>query len=161
MQIVERLGGAGRVVACDRSEEKLTPIRRTIAARRLENVTACLASEVAAAAPAGGFDAALVDAPCSNTGVLARRPEARWRLRPEHIAELARVQTGVLEQAAALVRAGGRLVYSTCSLQREENEGVVEALAARRAAWRVERSSLTLPLSDHDGAFWALLVKGV
>ena len=157
-QIVEAMGDRGRVVACDRTEEKLGPIRETVARRGLTSVTVCLSSDAEKAAPAGGFDAALVDAPCSNTGVLARRPEARWRLRSEDMQELPRIQTVVLAQAAALVRPGGRLVYSTCSLQPEENDGVIQAFATGRGDWRLVRRELILPSPDHDGAFWAMLV---
>ncbi|MBE3071289.1 MAG: 16S rRNA (cytosine(967)-C(5))-methyltransferase RsmB [Planctomycetes bacterium] len=158
-QIVEWMGDRGRVVACDRSEEKLRPIRQTVAARHLESVGVCLVDDLAGAAPAGGFDAALVDAPCSNTGVLARRVEARWRLRPDDPAELAAVQGRLLGEAAMRVRPGGRIVYSTCSLQAVENDGVVAAFLAAHQGWRVEGRELTLPGPDHDGAFWALLAR--
>jgi 16S rRNA (cytosine967-C5)-methyltransferase len=156
-QTVEAMEGRGLVVACDRSEEKLVLVRQGVAARHPASVQACLASEIQAVAPPGGFDAALVDAPCTNTGVLARRPEARWRVRPEDLAELPGIQLGLLAEAAALVRPGGRLVYSTCSLQREEDDGVVAAFLAARAEWRLERRELILPSGDHDGAYWALL----
>jgi 16S rRNA (cytosine967-C5)-methyltransferase len=159
MQIAEATGAGGRVVACDRSDEKLDPLRRAVAAQHVAGATVCLASDAAAAAPPGGFDAALVDAPCSNTGVLARRVEARWRLKPGDSDELAAVQRGLVAQAAELVRPGGRLVYSTCSLQPRENGGVVDAFIAEHAGWRLEKSALALPGPDHDGAFWALLVR--
>ena len=158
-QIIEAMGDRGRVVACDRSEDKLTPIRESAAARHLESVTVCLADDVAKAAPAGGFDAALVDAPCSNTGVLARRVEVRWRLRPDDLADLPGIQRELLGRAAGVVRPGGRLVYSTCSLQREENDEVVARFLKESPGWRLVRSDLTLPGADHDGAFRALLAR--
>ena len=156
-QIAEMMDDGGRVVACDRTEEKLAPIRRALAARGLASVAVCLPADLSAAAPPGGFDAALVDVPCSNTGVLARRPDVRWRLRPDDLAELPRVQAQLLAQAAALVRPGGRIVYSTCSLQNEENEAVVRAFLKANADWRLDRQELILPGADHDGAFWARL----
>ena len=163
-QIVEAMGDRGRIVACDRREEKLEPIRRTVAARGLTSVTVCLSDEAASVSPPGGFDAALVDAPCSNTGVLARRVEARWRLRPEDLEELPRIQSVLLGRAASLVRPGyagakpgGRIVYATCSLQREENEEVVKTFLAANPFWRLVRSALVLPGPDHDGVFWTLL----
>jgi len=159
-QIAESLAGKGRVVACDRTEEKLRPIREAMAVRGVTGVTTCLATDVAATVPEGGFDAALVDAPCSNTGVLARRVEARWRLRPEDLQELPRVQLELVSRAAALVRPGGRLVYSTCSIQEEENGCVVAEFLNGHPEWRRTRSELVLPGSDHDGVFWALFVKG-
>jgi 16S rRNA (cytosine967-C5)-methyltransferase len=166
---------AGRIVACDRSEEKLQPIREAVAVRGLTNVTVGLAEDiarlgesmtlsaetVAADRPlrAAVFDAALVDAPCSNTGVLARRPEARWRLRPEDAQELPPIQLMLLDRAAGFVRPGGRLVYSTCSILPEENETVVRQFLAAHPAWREVRRNLTLPGPDHDGGFWALLAR--
>src|SRR5262249_59191017 len=71
--------------------------------------------------PAGPFDAALVDVPCSNTGVLGRRPEARWRLRTDEFRHLVPLQTRLLIQAAEQVRPGGVVLYSTCSIEPEEN----------------------------------------
>jgi len=158
-QIVEAMGDRGRVVACDRSEGKLAPVRETVAARGLASVAVCLSDEVASVAPQGGFDAALVDAPCSNTGVLARRVEARWRLRPEDLVDLPRIQGELLARAAGLVRPGGRVVYSTCSLEREENDEVIGRFLNENPAWRLVRSDLVLPGPDHDGAFWAVLAR--
>jgi len=156
-QIVEAMGEGGVVVASDRTDEKLRPIRRTIAERDLASVTVCLSGEVAAAAPLSGFDAALVDVPCSNTGVLARRVEVRWRLKPKDVPELVHLQSDLLARAAARVCPGGRLLYSTCSLLREENEGVLETFVREHGHWRTRHQELILPGSDHDGAFWALL----
>ena len=158
-QILEAMGGRGRIVACDRTPEKLEPLRRALAARGAANVTVALADDLADAAPPDGFDAALVDVPCSNTGVLARRVEARWRLRPEDLEELPRIQGELLAKAAGLVRPGGRLVYSTCSLEPEENAGVVAAFERAHPEWRLVASEQVLPAADRDGAFWALLVR--
>ncbi|HUU89701.1 MAG TPA: transcription antitermination factor NusB [Phycisphaerae bacterium] len=168
-QILEAMRGEGRIVACDRSPEKLQVLRRALrrysgqalAARGAANVTISLAEDLAEAAPPNGFDAALVDAPCSNTGVLARRVEARWRLRPDDLEELPRWQLELLTLAASRVRPGGRLVYSTCSLEAEENEGVVRAFLEPHRPWRLAASEQLLPAADHDGAFWALLKNGV
>jgi 16S rRNA (cytosine967-C5)-methyltransferase len=119
----------------------------------------CPADEAESAAPTGGFDAALVDAPCLNTGVLARRPEVRWRIQPSDLDELAAIQGGLLARAAGLVRPGGRMVYSTCSLEAEENDGVVSGFLKSNAAWHLVRRDFLLPAADHDGAFWAWLAK--
>jgi 16S rRNA (cytosine967-C5)-methyltransferase len=78
------------------------------------------------------FDCVLVDAPCTGTGTLRHNPEIRWRLEPSNINELASVQRRILAQAARVVRRGGRLVYSTCSVEREENEETVAALLRSR-----------------------------
>ena len=75
----------------------------------------------------GTFDRILVDAPCSGLGVIRRNPETKWRVLPGEIAELAARQRDLLDQYAALVRVGGRLIYATCSLLPEENEGVLRS----------------------------------
>jgi 16S rRNA (cytosine967-C5)-methyltransferase len=81
-----------------------------------------------------GFDRVLVDVPCSGTGTLARNPEIKWRLKPEDLADLQTRQVAILQSAMQHIVCGGRLVYSTCSLEKEENEEVVEkALSADRS----------------------------
>jgi 16S rRNA (cytosine967-C5)-methyltransferase len=84
----------------------------------------------------GAFDRVLVDAPCTGTGTLRHNPEIRWRLAPENIDGLASVQSRILSEAARVVRRGGRLVYSTCSVEREENEGVVAGFLRAHAEFK-------------------------
>ena len=79
----------------------------------------------------GSFDAVLVDPPCTGTGVLSARPDARWRRREESLAPLMELQTALLERALSLISPAGRVVYSTCSLLAEENEQVVQKVNAR------------------------------
>jgi 16S rRNA (cytosine967-C5)-methyltransferase len=105
----------------------------------------------------GPFDAALVDVPCSNTGVLGRRPEARWRLRPADLGELVALQTRLLRVAAGLVRPGGVVVYSTCSIEPEENRAVVEAVLRERPDLRLEADEEAVPGRPADGGYWARL----
>lgn len=88
---------------------------------------------------AAGADLALVDAPCSGLGTLRRHPEIRWRLARVELERLSARQGKILDRAARLVRAGGRLVYATCSLASEENRQVVAAFLERQAgAWEIE-----------------------
>ncbi len=106
------------------------------------------------------FDGVLVDAPCSNTGVMRRRVDLRWRLNLAEINELARTQLHLLEQAALALKPGGRLVYSTCSLEMEENESVVQNFLGRHADFTLERQRQLLPMKDGvDGAYVARLIK--
>lgn len=83
------------------------------------------------------FDRVLVDVPCSGTGTLARNPEIKWRLTPADIAELHQRQIATLRSALAQVATGGRLIYSTCSLEKEENEGVVEQVLTQNNSIRL------------------------
>jgi 16S rRNA (cytosine967-C5)-methyltransferase len=100
------------------------------------------------------FDRILVDAPCSGTGTLARNPEIKWKLRPEDIADLQSRQVAILRNALQLLAPGGRLVYSTCSLEPEENEGV-PALAA---ADRVVHTQQRIPGHDRGDGFFAAVL---
>lgn len=109
---------------------------------------------------AGAFDGVLVDAPCSNTGVLAARPEARWRFGPAATASLGEVQDHLLDAALAAVRPAGRIVYSTCSIEPSENAARVRAFLERHPACTLEAEFEALP--DHiagpaDGGYAARL----
>jgi len=99
------------------------------------------------------FDAILLDVPCSNSGVMRRRVDVRWRLQPDDFSRQAEVQSRLLHNAAPYLRPGGRLVYSTCSIDHEENEAVIEA-----SGLKVEEIRRCLPWENgYDGAFAALL----
>lgn len=103
------------------------------------------------------FDGILLDVPCSNTGVLRRRVDARWRLTPEQITELTLIQKTILTNALACLKPGGHLVYSTCSIESEENEELVAAFAKEHNL-KVSLTRQSLPhLDQQDGAFAALL----
>lgn len=110
---------------------------------------------------AGGFDAVLVDVPCSNTGVMRHRVDAKWRLQPADLGKHARLQLALLEAAAAVLRPGGRLVYSTCSLDSDENEDVIASfLKKNEAHFTLVKSRLSRPWTDHhDGGGAFLLHK--
>lgn len=133
--IAERVGAAGHVLALDRHARRLGLLRRDTRRLGLPNVTTQVRDASVSLedlAHEGGFDRALVDAPCSGLGVLRRNPDARWRVLPGDIPKLARAQRAILAQAASCVRPGGALVYSTCTVLRDENEAVVEAFLSER-----------------------------
>ncbi len=134
-----------RVLACDVEAHKLTRLRGTLERLRPAGRVWTIASDGARPATAAPFDGVLVDAPCSNTGVLAARPSARWRYGPQTQGSLAELQERLLASAAALVRPGGRLVWSTCSLEPEENERRVRAFVEERAEWSIEQEQAALP----------------
>jgi 16S rRNA (cytosine967-C5)-methyltransferase len=92
----------------------------------------------------GVFDRVLVDAPCSGLGILRRNPEKKWRTAPD-FATLSNLQASLIRTAAALVRPGGILVYSTCTLHREENEAIVEGFTAERGDFVQEEVTPFLP----------------
>jgi len=156
------------VTAIDVDPLRLERVRDT--ARRLgvlERVTTLVSDGTAALGDVGpgdgAFDAVLVDAPCSNTGVLAARPEARWRFGPANLASLGEVQARLIREGAARVAPGGRLVWSTCSVEPRENQAVVKALVAEcDGAFELVEEHLALPRRDalpSDGGYAAALVR--
>jgi 16S rRNA (cytosine967-C5)-methyltransferase len=124
---------SGRLYAFDVSEKRLAKLKPRLARSGLSNVQAqVIANErdTKVKRLAGKFDRVLVDAPCSGLGTLRRNPDLKWRQSPESVAELIAKQQAILDSASRLVKAGGRLVYATCSLLTEENEGIVAAFLA-------------------------------
>jgi len=119
-------GDGARLVACDLYEHRLRTVAEACARLGVRSVqTVALDAGRALPFGEGAFDRVLVDAPCTGTGTLRHNPEIRLRLAPENVSELSKVQSRILREAARVVRRGGRLVYSTCSVEREENEEVV------------------------------------
>lgn len=147
----------GRILATDVSRERLTLVEENCRRLGVEIIEPMLISLDGSDIPPGPFDAILIDVPCSNTGVLNKRPEARWRIRPCDIEELAVVQRNLLDAAAARLRDGGRIVYSTCSIEPEENQQVVASFLAEHAAFRVAEEREHRPGHPADGGYQALL----
>lgn len=150
--IAELMADRGRVLAFDREPERLARVREA-AARLGITVVDARAGAVDALAP--GFrdacDAVLVDAPCSNLGVLRRNPEVKWRRQPSDLGPASRQQSEILAAAGTMVKPGGRLVYATCSLEPEENEAVVSAFLRARPEFAIDPpDKFVLPL-DPDG----------
>jgi 16S rRNA (cytosine967-C5)-methyltransferase len=124
---------SGRLYAFDVAEKRLAKMKPRVARSGLSNVHPVLIAgenDAKVKRLAGKIDRVLVDAPCSGLGTLRRNPDLKWRQTPESVAELTRKQAGILAGAARLLKPGGRLVYATCSILPEENEGVVDAFLA-------------------------------
>jgi 16S rRNA (cytosine967-C5)-methyltransferase len=132
LALAARTGEGGLVVAADRHAGRLSRLSRNVLRVRAGNVVA-LTCDMSRRAPFRSlFDDVLVDAPCSGTGTLRRHPEIRWRLRREDLAVHSARQRRILDHASEIVRPGGRLVYSVCSIEPEEGEDVVAAFLADR-----------------------------
>jgi 16S rRNA (cytosine967-C5)-methyltransferase len=154
--MAQRMKNQGRIVAQDNQPVRLQLIEENC--RRL-GVTSVNVS--ATGTPfASKFDRILVDAPCSNTGVLRRRVDLRWRIRPEEIERLSAAQLVILRNASAHLKSGGTLVYSTCSLEPEENGTVARKFLAENPGFKLENERQLLPFEDGvDGAYVARFVK--
>ena len=109
--------------------------------------------------PDGPFDAVLADVPCSNTGVLGKRPEVRWRFVPGELRELIPIQMRLLRSALDRVKPGGRVVYSTCSSDPRENENVIREILAHYPNCELREQRHHVPGHPVDGGFAGLIVK--
>ena len=107
------------------------------------------------------FDRILVDVPCSNTGVLAKRVDARWNKSPEDIENLSKLQLEILNNAAKLVKTGGIIVYSTCSIEREENQDVIKKFLKQNKDFQLDNIAPYLPweIKEDKGYFQILQSK--
>ncbi len=150
-----------RVVACDSHLGRIGLLKANRASLDADQMHVLAADGRQPPLRPGSFDAVLVDAPCSGLGTLRRRPDARWRIEPSSIARLAELQTGLLDAAVDLVRPGGQLVYSVCTLTATETlqvaanvteDGGLESLPPPSELWVPHGDgALLLPGADHDG----------
>ncbi len=170
---------SGRLYAFDVSEKRLAKLKPRLARSGLSNVQAQVIDherDTKVKRLTGKFDRVLVDAPCSGLGTLRRNPDLKWRQSPESVSELVAKQGAILDSASRLVKSGGRLVYATCSLLREENEDIVadflathpdfipvpvgEILAAHKIPLEMgETLRLNPAVHGSDGFFAAVLEK--
>lgn len=158
--------GAGRVVAVDLEGPRIDRLRDNLALAPAGITVALLPADLAGLDRRQlaklnlpeSYDAALLDAPCTNSGVMRHRVDVKWRLREGDFSDHAKRQLVLLKAVARLVREGGRLVYSTCSIDPEENENLVAAFLGGTTDWKLERQAIALPWIDgHDGAAAFLL----
>lgn len=159
--MADRANDRATVIAVDRSAGRLATIIESARRQKLESIRPMLLdAEADLPFSPRTFDKVLVDAPCSGTGTLRRNPEIRWRLMNSEISAFAGRQKQILRNASEMVPPGGRLVYSTCSVEREENEEVVQEFLANEAAFRVVNSLRTWPqLEGCDGFFVAVFER--
>jgi 16S rRNA (cytosine967-C5)-methyltransferase len=151
--LAQLMQGRGRVLAFDPQAGRLARVGEA-AARLGVTIVEALEGPVETLAPghAGSCDGVLVDAPCTNLGVLRRNPEVKWRRQPADVTTAAGRQRSILAAAGTLVRPGGRLVYATCSLEPEENDDVVRAFLAAHADFVVD-APVTFPVPPDAAGF--------
>ena len=161
--IADRMEKEGELIACDISAHRMKRLADNLNRCGTKQVQMHVVNALEMTPDTFGgtlFDGVLLDVPCSNTGVIRRRPDARQRLTTEHLRQLCTLQSQLLDGAAALVRTGGRLVYSTCSLEPEENEDQVAAWLKRNPSFRLDQESRRFPPRDRmDGAYAARLIR--
>lgn len=157
--IAQRMKNEGKLVASDSSPDRLELLKENcerLGATSVEIIPSS-ALDPQSSPP---FDRVLVDAPCSNTGVLRRRVDLRWRVTPEEMARLHKEQLDLLQRAATFVKPNGVLVYSTCSLEPEENADLVAEFLKTSPNFTLDESGDVIPMRDgFDGAYAARLVR--
>jgi len=147
IHLAELMGDQGEIIAADVDPGRLRLVAENCRRMAVTSVRPVLADMTSAAdvKDLGKFDRILVDAPCSGLGVLRRHPEAKWHKTEALIARYAATQRTILERVSTLLKPGGVLVYSTCSTEREENEGLVGAWALARRSWSRDDLRSVLP----------------
>ena len=142
----------GRIVAGDIYEHKLARIKENAERLGIDIIeTMLLDAREAGDKFAGQADRVLVDAPCSGLGVLRRKPDARWHKKQEELKELPSLQLEILKSAARALKPGGVLVYSTCTIERAENQAVLEAFLSGNKEFRLEKTGSFLPCPGNHG----------
>lgn len=184
-QLAEITAGSAEITATDANSERLKKVKQNITRLGITSVTVLENAQLFEVSKfkilnskfsgLGSFDAVLLDAPCSNTGVLAKRIEARYRLNPGAIQELTITQSQLLSTAASMTTPRGRICYSTCSIQKAENNELVAEFLRRNPDFELDSDTLILPSAeipaqdphsktgpagfDHDGAYVAILIR--
>jgi 16S rRNA (cytosine967-C5)-methyltransferase len=154
--------GHGRVVACDVRPHRLRVLARTVRRCRLTNVSIVHVPATGALPFShAGFDLIVIDAPCSGLGTIRRDPDIRWRRSLGDLPRFAAAQLDLLARAADLVLPAGRVIYSTCSSEPDENTAVVEAFLASRRDFALEATHETLPFRDGLEAFYGAALRRV
>lgn len=164
-QLAEVTGDSATITATDIDSGRLEKVKENVTRLGIKSVDVVPYEELLSSQSGilySKFDSVLLDVPCSNTGVLAKRVEARYRISPEAIGGLAGIQAELLRAAAKMVKPHGRICYSTCSIQRCENGELVRDFLKENPGFELESEDLTLPSAenfDHDGGYAAILVK--
>ena len=153
--IAEKIGNEGSLLCVDSSETRVNRLKENLKSFnniQIEVADACKIKDCS-------FDAILLDAPCSNTGIFRRKPDAMWNFSIDKMKELIVIQKALLENAAPLLRKGGRLVYSTCSIDNQENQKQVYDFLKNNTSFKLEQEVTLMPNSSHNGAYSALLIR--
>ncbi len=158
-QLAEQTVGKAKIFATDIDKKRLEKVKENVTRLGLSDCVMII--EYSDIEKQGKFDCVLIDAPCSNTGVLARRPEVRHRINKKDIKKLTQIQMALLAKAADLLKPNGIICYSTCSIQPEEDGLLVRAFIQENPGFMIESENLILPSAevfDRDGGYCAVII---
>jgi 16S rRNA (cytosine967-C5)-methyltransferase len=160
--LAELMGNDGLILACDRDASRVETLRENLE-RLGVTISRCIRHDWNGGGPppeTASFDRILLDAPCTNTGVMRRRVDLRWRLAPDDFSRMPVEQLQIVRATVPVLKPGGTLVYSTCSIEPEENDGVVQSILQEFPFLKLIEQISLLPFRDgFDGAFAAKLIK--
>ncbi len=145
--MAELMGDEGKICACDRAASRLKKLQENAQRLQLQSIQIFTGDSRNFPQFTNSADKVLLDAPCSGLGTLHRRPDIRWRVTPATVQELSLLQGELLQQAATWVKPGGILVYATCTLHPQENEGVIQSFLDRHSRWQIEPPPPDSPLA--------------
>ena len=157
-QLAEITGDSATITATDIDAERLKKVEENITRLGIKNVEVVPYKQI----HNSKFDCILLDVPCSNSGVLARRVEARYRITPDAIKKLIKTQTDLLNTAALMLNPHGIICYSTCSIQKDENSSLIKDFRQNNPNFILNSEKLTLPSAEHfdcDGGYTAILTN--
>lgn len=163
-QLAEMMADTGTIFATDIDQMRLNRVQIALNRLKLYSVQAIPYENLSKTLSNITCDAVLLDVPCSNTGVLARRPEVRYRINPSSVNELVHTQLGLLHHVATLIKTGGKICYSTCSIQKNENAAVVQKFLSENHGFVLLEERLSLPSAaniDTDGGYAAILQRTI
>ena len=156
----ERLGKNGKLILSDRSARRQELTWENFNCRKFEcDYDIIVSGADMLELPDASFDIVLADVPCTNTGVFRHKPDALWRFDEQSLKSTRKLQRSILKRAAQLTAPGGFIVYSTCSIERDENQAQVKSLIAEANDLSLVRERLLLPGKFHDGAYAAVIAK--
>ncbi len=159
LALAELMNGKGEIIAADSSFERHRKTIENFTRSNYGNLSVIVSSAQDSSFKESGFDAVLLDVPCSNTGVGRHKPDALWRFSEKKLKELVREQRRIIDAAAKLVKPGGRMVYSTCSIENEENSMQIKRFISENKEFVLKMENQILPSENNDGAYVALMER--
>jgi 16S rRNA (cytosine967-C5)-methyltransferase len=148
-----------QIFAMDRSAKRLEKVKQNVENTGRNNVVTVASDVINTSYENDYFDVVFLDVPCSNSGVLRKRPDALWKFNDEHINDIISLQKEILDSAKRLVKSGGKLVYSTCSIEADENALQISSFLKENDNFEVEFQQQLLPDINNDGAFVSVMIR--
>ncbi|MCD4830623.1 MAG: class I SAM-dependent methyltransferase [Anaerohalosphaeraceae bacterium] len=163
IQIAQLIGDNGRVIATDINSQRLKKVSQSVSRLSITSVQTVNYDKLPAiASELGLFDSILIDAPCSNTGVMAKRPEVRYRINEKDLKSICKIQTELLSSVVALLKPQGKICYSTCSIIADENGDIIKAFLNQHSDFHLLSERIILPNAsqeDCDGGYAAVVCR--